>query len=112
VQLFTVTVLVILLVHSGKMGEIKKLGLTVVKVILASIPLIITGYFFARMPDFAEGMSLVSKMRVIPAGLISMTGFVIIGYLIGIDIIREMIDSYHWVPDWNRHYQRNDRQNI
>ena len=92
VQLFTVTVLVILLVHSGKMEEMKKLGLTVVKVILASIPLIITGYFFARMPDFAEGMSLVSKMRVIPAGLISMTGFVIIGYLIGIDIIRETID--------------------
>jgi len=93
VQIFTVLMLVWILIGGKRLGHIKELSITVAKVITASIPMLITGYFYGQMLDFSDGMSLISRLRVIPAGLISLAGFVIIGYLVKIDIIRDGLNK-------------------
>jgi len=93
VQIFTVLMLSVLLIRANRLGDLGRLSLTTIKVLAASTPILATGYFFGQLPDFVAGMSLPSKLRVIPAGLISFLGFVIIGYLAKVDIIRESLDK-------------------
>ncbi|MEW5923926.1 MAG: lipid II flippase MurJ [Candidatus Zixiibacteriota bacterium] len=93
VQLFTVGMLSWILYHDGKLDEIKKLAVNIFKVVAASIPLLITGYYFKQLPDFNMDMDLISRFRVVPAGLISLVGFIIIGYLVKIEIVRDAVNK-------------------
>ena len=93
VQLFTVGMLSWILYHDGKLSEIKKMTVTILKVVIASIPLLITGYYFRQLPDFNLNMDLISRFRVIPAGLISLVGFIIIGYLVKIEVVRDSVNK-------------------
>lgn len=93
VQLFMVGMLVWLLNYDGRLAEIRGLMLTLGRVVIASVPLLATGYFFGKLPDFTMDMEILSRLRVIPAGLISILGFVIIGYLVKIETIRETVNK-------------------
>ena len=90
VQTITICLLIAILVRDNRLTDIGKLGITAGKVIVASMPILVLAYFYKSFPDFAHGMSLVSKLRVIPAGIIAFSGFIFIGYFINISLVRDM----------------------
>lgn len=80
--------LIFILRRDGRIENLRWFFSAAGKVIVASIPMLIIAYFYSRLPDFEDGMSLLARIRVIWAAGPSLLLFVLIGYIIKVDEIR------------------------
>ncbi|MCX6829225.1 MAG: hypothetical protein NT002_08070 [candidate division Zixibacteria bacterium] len=93
VEVLTLGMLMLVLARDGQIAGVRTHLLVSGKVALASLPMAAIGYYYKNLPDFSVGLSLISRFRIIPAFILSATGFVIIGYLTRIPEIKDLVDS-------------------
>jgi peptidoglycan biosynthesis protein MviN/MurJ (putative lipid II flippase) len=91
VQISTLVFLLVILVRDRRLSGLRSLAIPIARVIAASIPILAVAYICRGMPDFTTGMSLTSKLRVVPAAIISFLAFILVGYLVNIEHVREVL---------------------
>ncbi len=84
------------LARDRRIAGASRLLLAAAKVLVASAPLLLIAYFYGGMPDFAPGMSLWSKFRVVPAAILSLLLFLIIGYYVRIKEVRSLLSGLRY----------------
>ncbi len=89
----TVILMVVVLSRGHRITNISDLFSGIAKILLASLPIAILGYFYGPSAEFERGMSLLVRFRIIPAMLISLVGFVTIAYFIDLREVRELINK-------------------
>lgn len=89
VFLLTVSILVVSLIKTDRLRNVHGLAILLLKLVLASLPILVVGYFYQDLSAFAPGMNLLSKMRVIWAAPPAAFLFILAGYGLKVDIIRQ-----------------------
>jgi putative peptidoglycan lipid II flippase len=91
VQVVALALLLLMLMKDNRLTGLRSLVVPIVKVIVASVPILAIAYMLKMMPDFTTGMGLMSKLRAVPAGIISLLAFILIGYIVNIGYVREIV---------------------
>lgn len=94
VFVFSATMLLTLLARAGRLQKAAHLVAAAGKIIVASIPIVVVGCLFDFTPEYHEGMNLLDKLRIVPIAAALFFGFVIIGYLINIEQLRNLISGF------------------
>jgi len=89
----TVTLLIIVLVRRRRLDGFERMISLTSRVLIAAIPIILISLYYDTLPGFYEGISFLSKIRVVWAGLLSFLLFIVIGYIIKIDEVRSMMSG-------------------
>ncbi len=87
----TVILTVLILSRSRRITEIGDLLSAVVKILVASLPIAVLGYFYGHLPEFEKGMSLLIRFRVVPAIIISLVLFIAIGCIIKLKEVQDAV---------------------
>jgi putative peptidoglycan lipid II flippase len=95
-EIAVVAMMIYILRREHRIINLGKLSVLIIKVVIASIPMIAIGYYYKSLPDFSSGMPLLSKFRVIPAGVISGLSFLPMAYWLRIMEIREMMGKINF----------------
>ena len=80
-----------ILARQGLLADIKGLAVTVLRVIVASIPILVIGYFSGMLPEISSGTTFLQKMRVIPIAILSLVLFIGMGYIMRINEIMSLL---------------------
>ncbi|MCX6826411.1 MAG: polysaccharide biosynthesis C-terminal domain-containing protein [candidate division Zixibacteria bacterium] len=91
-EMLTVAMLAFVLTREGRIIGVRKLLTTSLKVMVASFPIIVMAIFYRNLPDFSLGMNLVSRLRVIPAGVIGLIFFAAIAYWLKVEEVHSFVN--------------------
>ncbi len=91
--IYSVLVLIVFLARARILVGFGNFLVVILKLVIASVPIYFIGQYYQNMEDFKTGMEFLSKMRIIPAALISGAVFTIIAYLLKIKPIHETIND-------------------
>ncbi len=80
-----------ILARRGLLPDMKGLAVTVLRVIVASIPILVIGYFSGMLPEISSGTTFLQKMRVIPIAILSLLVFIGMGYILRINEVRSLL---------------------
>jgi putative peptidoglycan lipid II flippase len=95
-EIAVVAIMIYILRREHRIINLGKLSVLIIKVVIASIPMMAIGYYYKSLPDFSSGMPLLSKFRVFPAGIISGLSFLAMAYWLRIMEIREMMGKINF----------------
>jgi len=93
VKTIVVSILIIVLFYKGRLFGLGSLFRNILKILIASIPILIIGYYYQGLPDFSDNMGSLSKYRAVWAAIGSIIGFLAVGYLIKIDEIKSIVNG-------------------
>ncbi len=88
VQVTMVVLLIVALAKNGRLTQLRDFFGKILKIAIASLPIVLLWLYFRTMPDFELGMDWMMQFRVIIIGAIAIIAFIVIGYLIRITEIR------------------------
>jgi putative peptidoglycan lipid II flippase len=91
VYFLAVIIFIVIMKERGRLNNILSLVISILKITVASVPIIIIGYYYQTLPDYTVNTNVFSKFRVIPAAILSLLLFIGIGYILRITPVREIL---------------------
>jgi len=91
VHIIIVLLMIMSLTGGNLLDNLKKLMTTIIRVIIASTPIIIISLFIGELPGLSGHPTFLLKMRVVPIAVISILLFVGISYIISISEVKSFI---------------------
>jgi putative peptidoglycan lipid II flippase len=91
VYILIASLMILFLVRQNLLADIKKLLITVFRVVIASVPILILAFFAGMSLQLPAHPSFWFKMRIIPIAAISILLFIAISYIINISEIKTFI---------------------
>jgi putative peptidoglycan lipid II flippase len=91
VHIIIAFLIIFFLARQNLLADFKKLLITILRIITASLPILIIAYFAGIHLELPEHPTFWFKMRVIPIAVISILSFALISYIINISEVKSFI---------------------